>query len=252
MLDIHHIMKSLAETRPIFHIEADFQFALAWHVKELIPNCEVRPEFKHSLEEDVYLDIWLPNIGTVIEVKYYTKEFDFKIGVEQFALKNQGAQPLRRYDFVKDIERLERIVVEKSDCKSGLAVLLTNDAAYWKAPSSRWRSSVDAAFRVHDNSEVGGRLEWSEHTGTGTKRNREEPITLTDSYTLRWQDYSKVSVPHKGNYRREDVLSEIESFQQQNSGGKVTIPAELLEALQGSFEQTKFNQFRYLAVSVGD
>ena len=38
--DIHNIMHRLSLWRPIFHSEADFQFSLAWIIKEIYPNCE--------------------------------------------------------------------------------------------------------------------------------------------------------------------------------------------------------------------
>lgn len=38
-------MHRLSLWRPIFHSEADFQFSLAWIIKEIYPNCEIRLEF---------------------------------------------------------------------------------------------------------------------------------------------------------------------------------------------------------------
>ena len=41
-LDIHEILHQLSRCRPIFHSEADFQFSLAWIIKEQYPNCDIR------------------------------------------------------------------------------------------------------------------------------------------------------------------------------------------------------------------
>jgi hypothetical protein len=38
-------MTALSSTRPVFHSEADFQFALAWAIKELNPSAEIRLEY---------------------------------------------------------------------------------------------------------------------------------------------------------------------------------------------------------------
>ena len=65
MLDIDRLMASLAATRKVFHSEADFQHALAWHIHKAMPESQVR------LEVDVlqvehrrrFLDIWLPVEG---------------------------------------------------------------------------------------------------------------------------------------------------------------------------------------------
>jgi hypothetical protein len=56
-LDIHGLMQRLSKSRPIFHSEADFQFALAWRIKESMPDCEVRLEFKPYADESMFLDI---------------------------------------------------------------------------------------------------------------------------------------------------------------------------------------------------
>lgn len=44
--DIHAVMGQLAHRRPIFHSEADFQFALAWRIKETLPDYEIRLEYE--------------------------------------------------------------------------------------------------------------------------------------------------------------------------------------------------------------
>ena len=44
-LDIHEIIRQLSIWLPIFHSEADFQFSLAWLIKEKYPECEIRLEF---------------------------------------------------------------------------------------------------------------------------------------------------------------------------------------------------------------
>ena len=38
MLDISGLVASLADTRKVFHSEADFQHALAWHIHHAMPE----------------------------------------------------------------------------------------------------------------------------------------------------------------------------------------------------------------------
>jgi len=59
--DIHALLEGLAGTRPVFHSEVDFQFALAWQIKEQT-GLDVRVDYPHIPEERVYLDIWLPEV----------------------------------------------------------------------------------------------------------------------------------------------------------------------------------------------
>ena len=201
MLDIHGVMQSLAARRPIFHIEADFQFALAWHIKELMPDCEVRPEFKPFPYEGVYLDIWLPTIGTAIELKYFTCGIDIEVNGERFVLSNQGSQPLSRYDFVKDIGRLERVVAENAACTSGYAILLTNDDSYWKSPAAQWRATMDARFRLHEGRCLTGNFIWKDGTNPRTIAKRKEPIFLAGSHRVNWQDYFEIGNQKQSKFR---------------------------------------------------
>ena len=38
MLDIKGLLTALAESRKVFHSEADFQHALAWHIHQTMPR----------------------------------------------------------------------------------------------------------------------------------------------------------------------------------------------------------------------
>ena len=199
MLDIHTIMKSLAVRHPIFHNEVDFQIALCLHIKEMMPDCEVRSEFKPFVGQGMYVDIWLPAIGTVIELKYRTVELDTSFDGERYLLTGQGGG--RRYESVKDIARVELMVARHKSIHRGFAVLLTNAASYWNSPCARWKTTTDVAFRLHDGRKLCGELKWSDNASNKTKEGREDPITLVGDYTLRWQDYSKFAVQKNGIFR---------------------------------------------------
>jgi hypothetical protein len=128
MLDIHHLMSELARSRPVFHSEADFQHALAWQIREAMPDCSVRLEFKPFPDDDkrMYLDIWLPTVGVAIELKYPTRKLELNHNDEYFSLADHSAQDIQRYDFLKDLQRLENVVARHQPAKAGYAVLLTN------------------------------------------------------------------------------------------------------------------------------
>ncbi|MEX0754975.1 MAG: hypothetical protein WD556_07650 [Actinomycetota bacterium] len=119
--------------------------------------------------------------------EYPTRGVDVSVASERFVLRDQAAQDITRYDFVKDLVRLER-VVDADLATSAAAVLLTNDSAYWK--ESLRASSVDAAFRIAEGRRLAGRLAWASHAGVGTMRGRETPLALIRSHLVRWVDYS--------------------------------------------------------------
>ena len=105
---INNLLTELAESRKVFHSEADFQHALAWHIHQTMPESQVRLEFPMPVEHrKMYVDIWLPVEKIAIELKYMTRKSELEDNEESFALRNQGAQNQRRYDFLWDIHRLE-------------------------------------------------------------------------------------------------------------------------------------------------
>ena len=164
-------MNLLADDRPIFHAEADFQHALAWQIREEFPSIDIRLEVDVSSDDAKrhYLDIWLPSQGVAIELKYATRNLELEVRGELFKLRNQMAQPVKRYHAVKDFERIEWAVGNLVRCREAHAIFLTNDPRYWGPPGPRWKESVDASFRLHDGQELSGELSWSPNTCDGTK-----------------------------------------------------------------------------------
>ena len=185
MLDIDSLMSGLAARRPIFHSEADFQHALAWQIHEAHPDCDVRLEFNPSPDHDdrMAVDIWvrLPEGVAAIELKYCSRDLRQEWQSELFVLRKHSAYPPRRYDFVKDLQRLEHVRQVPKPADFGFAVLLTNDSTYW-TPQTR-SDTIDADFRIHNGHRIGGRqLRWSQKASAGTRKGREEPIHLSGSY----------------------------------------------------------------------
>ena len=199
MLDIADAMIELARRRPIFHSEADFQHAFAWCIHSLMLDGDVRLEYKPFPTEPVYLDVWLPGIGVAVELKYCTRNLKCTHNGESFALRDQAAQDIRRYDFIRDIQRLERVSKERTEVRAGFAILLTNDRSYWQQPSRL--NTVDAAFRLHDTRRISGEMAWSERASAGTIKGREEPIRLAGSYELQWRDYVDIRGARHGQFR---------------------------------------------------
>lgn len=197
-LDIHGVMAELAKRRPIFHSEADFQFALAWRIATTRPNCEVRLEKPFRRDDKTrYLDIWLPTSRTAMELKYCTRDLSVEHHGEAFALKNQAAHDLRRYDFIADIVRIESLVSQGCASSPGYAVFLTNDHLYWQPGQP---GTIDEAFRLHEGRVLGGALTWAKHASKSTKRGRGDLLSVRGSYELRWKPYWSLPGEH-GDFR---------------------------------------------------
>ncbi len=189
------LMHRLSESSDhrIFNSEADFQFSLAWAIKEKYPKFEVRLEEVFNSRPDQHVDIVLHSGKYIIpiELKYCTKPLP-KNNTSGVVLKNQGAEDLRRYDFIKDISRIEQLRDDPDpeyDFMCGYAIFLTNSNHYWSARKS-WEDCIDQAFRIHqDKGTLGGNdLHWDNDASAGTMKGRETPLS-TDVYKIDWKHY---------------------------------------------------------------
>ena len=196
MLDLSYILQILSQKRPIFHSEADFQFALAWEIKQALPDCQIRLEFPPPSDPSKSIDI-LVRYGEFvypIELKYKSTLLSITSSAESFILKNHGAQDLGCYDFLKDLCRVESLACSLDNFKAGFAIWLTNDPFYWQEP--RNPSVGYAEFSVHDDAVKSGVMRWAQHLGSGTIKNREEALVLNGEYKIKWSTYSDLDVPN--------------------------------------------------------
>jgi hypothetical protein len=132
------------------------------------------------------------------ELKYKTRNYEARHNDEEFRLQNHGAQDLGRYDFVKDVVRIEEFIASNPRA-IGYCVLLTNDERYWKASSRR--NNVDALFHLHHGRVLEGELAWSARTGVGTMRGREVSLKLAGRHDIEWHDYSTLETGKNGRFR---------------------------------------------------
>lgn len=205
-LDLARVLAELAGLRPVFHSEADFQLALAWHVQQLDSAMKVRLETRPAQGVRLDLDFARPDLGraTAVELKYLTRAWAGEIGGERYELKNQGAQDIRAYDVIKDIHRVERFVAGRSG-SDGAVIVVTNDASYWR-PGASEKDTNAAAFRLGEGAILHGTRAWGPRTGTGTRRGREQDLQLYGRYEMRWTDYSALPGRALGSRFRQLVV----------------------------------------------
>lgn len=198
-MDIVKPLMQLSLKRKIFNSEADFQFALAWEIQTVYPEAKIRLEYSPScISPAIHVDImviiddfWYP-----IELKYKTISCTKNCDDEIFKLKNHGAQDLGRYDYLKDVQRIEKLKETLPNFKRGYAVLLTNDSAYWS--NSERIDMVYNEFKLSENMIKTGKMIWASHAGKGTTKGRENPIELKDKYIVKWQKYSELDETRSG------------------------------------------------------
>jgi hypothetical protein len=201
-VDITSVIQALSHKRKIFVSEADFQFSLAWQIQQQYPKADIRLEYcPVEIDPSMHVDILvkMDDSHIPIEVKYFKMGCDVIVEGERFILKNQGAQDIARYDFLKDITRIEKLIQADSKFSQGYVVLLTNDPTYRNAPVSA--KTCDAQFRIHKDALKSGELSWDERTGKGTMLGREKPLSIRGNYLMDWQDYSKIDESRAGSFR---------------------------------------------------
>jgi hypothetical protein len=76
MIEVREILAIIANKRPIFHSEADFQHAFAWEIHQKLPNASVRLELPVQVKNQyLHIDVWIknPNEVLAVELKYKTR-----------------------------------------------------------------------------------------------------------------------------------------------------------------------------------
>ena len=197
-MNLEQTMGRLATLRPVFHSEADVQHGLAWQIHSDYPEARIRLETRPR--PGVRLDVLVVLDGRRIafELKYLLRDLSVTFDDEVFELPNQSAQDVRRYDFIKDVSRLETLLLDGLTDEA-YAVALTNDPSYWRGGNRE--DVVDAAFRLGEGRALQGAVAWATHTGAGTMRGREHPILLRGTYELRWRDFSNLPGVSNGVFR---------------------------------------------------
>jgi hypothetical protein len=192
-------MESLSRKRGVFHLESDFQFALAWEIKSLYPDCELRLEVPFNFESKGRIDI-LVRFGDAIfpiELKYLKKALKYTVDDEPFVLA-EGVHDMEMYDCIGDINRMESFCGNLKGFHTGYVVWLTNDSAYW---DSSYNASYYNEFHAPNGSIKTGKMYFNPLNPRTNKppqilkeRKYQNPIILNGSYQIKWNDYSDLGV----------------------------------------------------------
>ena len=201
MINVPCILGKLEKDRQLFHSEADFQHEFAWKIHELYEDIGVRLEYPVTIGgRRRSVDVWLKNKKKIgIELKYKTYTFEWTDGQgEEFQLRNQDACDQGRYDFLKDIQRLETLKKD-SVIDIGYAILLTNDCKYWDSTNDADAASRE--FYLTEGRTLPSPMNWN-NAGGGTIEGRESPIELDhQDNPLAWKKYSKINEEDRGEFR---------------------------------------------------
>ncbi len=191
----------------LFSVEIQFQFELAWKLKEKGFSILLEVLSK-SQNEKMYTDIVI-DLGNkkyvAIELKYKIKQKNNITGLSEFCYKTksgneiymfgQGAYCLGCYRYLKDIERIEKLVTgelafnfsKNNKVIGGFALMMSNDFYYWNQGN---KSKKYTQFILSNHKEITGKL------SSGIDKTYE--VNLTGKYVCDWKEYSIKGIKNYG------------------------------------------------------
>ena len=165
MTELNNIIVSLQNKRKVFHSEDDLKLAIGMEIIEKT-NCKVR------LERPVKIDMidWNNETSEArapidiviieksgqhipIELKYKTKKIALEENDEKYNLTQHGAVDIGRYNFRKDIYRIEQYLSSHKNSGLGYVLILTNDKAYYNTDISK-KETYDKFLSFHHNATI--------------------------------------------------------------------------------------------------
>lgn len=237
--ELDGIIRGFGTEGRIFSNEEQFQFALAWKLKEAgynvrleVLSCPKDEQIKvaqmdESQKKDqkikkMYTDIVvdIDDVQSIaIELKYKTlannkdKRCIYPVGNHKYVVFQQGAPNIGCYQYLEDVVRLEELVgianqkhefdscnLETRKVVCGFAIIITNDDTYWQGPKTK--NSVMEQFFLYDNTEDAK----AKKIITGVRKSdekskREYMLNLKGEYTCGWKDYYHENDSGKPDFR---------------------------------------------------
>ena len=204
---IKTIIEKLKKKYPVFVSERHLQVAFSIEAEKVIKGCKLYPEdifnpktSKSEKSKNRYIDLVIEKESKKVafEFKYIVCDFEADINKRHIKLRHQSAWPGRRYDCLKDIERLEILKKEKDKDKridEGYFVLITNYKGFCERKNKE-KVVKDEEFRFESGIKKGTK-KWAKDTG-GMKNGRENSITISHDYDVNFELYNNVKTG-KGN-----------------------------------------------------
>lgn len=197
--ELKQILETLAESGNTYLCEKQFQFDLAWELRKYFEaqnkkDCYVYLEYpSNDKEKDgsrIYYDIVIKENDTYcpIELKYKTSKGKAKLYGEEFDLKDQAAQDLGRYDFLKDVCRIEDFAYEKK-MERGYAIFITNDKTYWEREGN---GCLYQDFALYNDRKIPNtQLNWRDgFKESSVGKNRKDGLKIEGDYKVDWKPFN--------------------------------------------------------------
>lgn len=187
--------------RTYYSLESDFQFALAWKIKDcFLKEIKIRleyPFYSNKYKKLYHIDIVIIDENdkkVFIELKYKKAKLNLmdiencNKNTEDYSLTTSAAQNISCYHYWKDIERIEETRLDEN-FEKGFAIMLTNDASYKNPPK---KNAKYINFSIDSNiKNKTGKLEWE---CKDIPNSYKKPIIISKSYTMEWQEWEFIKL----------------------------------------------------------
>ena len=194
---LRKILREFANNRKLFCSESQFQYDLGRKIED--ETCAtVMYEVPHNNDDGKrkYIDIVVDfgdNRKIAIELKYKAPNGLVVEGAglngEDIHVPKQGAVDEGSYFYLKDVERLERIIKGKDNIKA-FALILASSSISNRVTTRYWgksdRDHVWKSFSLEDGRTInhGVSLKWGQGLREGW-----DSIELRSDYNIKWIDY---------------------------------------------------------------
>lgn len=198
--DIYRVLEELSKTNPLFNSELEFQFYLAWKIKELYKDiytiCLEYP-LKNYQGKNRNIDLVLVcnNGGLIpIELKYKTSKFEYFCNNINYKLKDQNANDLSKYGHLKDVSRIEYFKETEKNFLVGYVITITNQAKTWQKILSP--KQTDFEFSLENGSTACKGVKCWHICKSNHNKNKYLPITLKNDYLINWHVFKIFDKPN--------------------------------------------------------
>lgn len=209
---VKRTITKLHQRKPLFHSESHFVAWFAWIVKETFPSISM-PELQVGNfynNKRLRLDMLVRHndLQFGLEMKYARASmnggvsFPFQRDV-YYAPKSGAAKDITRFNFLKDIERLESAVdtLEKTSC---CALLVTNISDLWLPEEGE---PNDLMYCLDDGITPGTKT-WLKPPSRNTLDRTGESVLIQGDYQTEWNPFSEIPKIENGIYKYLAVFVE--------------------------------------------
>lgn len=218
--EFERIMDKFGAVPRIFNNEAQFQFELAWKIKEKF-DCEVKLQELSCISEGKkdYTDILLEKDGFRIALELMYRIAKYEDESQNIYLETHGEAIFGAYDFMRGVHKIQVLTglessskyKVKKPCNRGYVIILTNDINYWHPSVAkntkdgpRLKDTINRDFHIGCMHNCDGFLCKNRHqwyTADGeigfpkillNSPSRKSAIDLQRNYFYQWQTYHTI------------------------------------------------------------